>query len=143
MQKLNQLQSYLKDTFPKESTTLLFIFSLCCELLILLYLFFFFLWTTETLLPGFISFRVSLAPYFAVLLGATFGLSLLGEYLNLSFPKMVRFHKAFLTMGLLWGIIIITISLIDFPWWSIIGLLCFFIFVVYYFYNTFLQYEQK
>jgi hypothetical protein len=142
MQQLNQLQTYLKKSFPEDSLPLRFFFSLCCELLIILYLFFFFLWTTEVLLPGFISFRVSLAPYFALLLVFTYVLALLGEYLNLSFTKELPFQKTLLTFGFIWGIAIIAISLIDFPWWSILIILGFFIITVSYFYLSLFKTEK-
>ena len=136
MSLLTKLQSSLKEKFTFQKVALTFFFSLSCELLVILYLFFFFLWTAEVFLPGFISLRINLAPYIALLLGATFGLVALGEHLDLSFPDNIRFEKTLISLCFLWGFIIVSVSLIDFPWWTILFLLAIFIFTLVYFYQT-------
>ena len=136
----HQLLATLKkeDSFVK-SPTFAFLFSLCCELLLVLYLFFFFLWTAEIILPGFISLRINLAPYFATLLGFTFGLMYLGERAHYEFPRTFSLEKPLLILAILWSTGIVGLSLIKFPWWAIITLLITFLVVIFYFWKTLIQ----
>ena len=139
MLTLHTLTSFLKKDSLTKTPALAFVFSLCCELLIVLYLFFFFLWTTEIILPGFISLRIDLAPYFATLLGATFILMYIGQLAHYEFPKTFPFEKTLLSLATFWGLGIVVISLIKFPWWAIVTLVASFILVVFYFWKLLLQ----
>jgi hypothetical protein len=128
-----------KEGILVKSPTFAFFFSLSSELLLVLYLFFFFLWTAETILPGFISLRINLAPYFATLLGLTFGLMYLGERAHFEFPKTFSLEKPLLVLAILWSIGIVGISLIKFPWWAILSLVTCFLIVIYYFWRILLE----
>lgn len=139
----NWIQSFIlwvkeKDTLVK-SPLFAFFFSLSAELVLILYLFFFFLWTAEIILPGFISLRINLSPYFATLLGLTFGLMYLGQRAHYEFPKTSSFEKPLLILAILWSTSIVALSLIKFPWWAIISLLLAFFVIVFYFWKTLLE----
>lgn len=139
MSNLQRITSLLKKDSLTKTPLLAFCFSLSCELLLVLYLFFFFLWTTEIVLPGFISLRINLAPYFATLLGVTFLLMYIGQLANYQFSKTFPFEKTLLSLILFWGIGTITISLIKFPWWAILSLLVSFVVIVVYFWRILLE----
>ena len=128
-----------KEGVLVKSPAFAFFFSLSCELLLVLYLFFFFLWTAETILPGFISLRINLAPYFATLLGLTFGLMYLGEQAHYEFSQTFSLEKPLLVLAILWSVGIVGLSLFKFPWWAILSLIIFFLMVIYYFWKTLLE----
>ncbi|MCW1888601.1 MAG: hypothetical protein KIH67_003550 [Candidatus Moranbacteria bacterium] len=138
----NWIQSFVlwtKEDSLRKSPVVAFLFSLACELLLVLYLFFFFLWTAEIILPGFISLRINLSPYFATLLGFTFGLMYLGQQAHYVFPKNFSFEKPLFILAILWSTGIVGLSLIKFPWWAILSLLIAFFVIIFYFWKTLLE----
>lgn len=109
----------------KESGILAFGYSLLVELLALLYLLFLGLFTLEILLPGFVSVRINMAVFLATLIILTAGTAMLGRFLGAHFPATAPYEKLIVGTVIAWGIGIIGIALISFPWWSLAVLLAF------------------
>lgn len=99
----------------RTSGALTVLYALAVEALFIGYLYFIGLFTIETLLPTFITVRLSLTKFFFLLTLATFLLSLLGRFLNLSFPWNITRKSPLLWLGIIWSIGILTVSLIKFP----------------------------
>lgn len=90
------------------------VYALALEALFVGYLFFMGLFTVETLLPTFVTVRFSLTKFFFALIIATFLLSLLGQFLKLSFSWNISHKNPLLWLGILWGIGILAVSMIKF-----------------------------
>lgn len=116
-------------------------YTLSVEALAIGYLYFIGLFTLETLLPTFITVRFSLTLFFFFLLLATFLVALLGQFLELSFPFKITRKSPLFILGLLWGTGILVISLVKFPWWSIILISVLFLVCASLFWNIF--FEEK
>ncbi|MFZ3031827.1 MAG: hypothetical protein WA082_02215 [Candidatus Moraniibacteriota bacterium] len=114
---MNFLQKKLVDLLGQWRTTgtLQVVYALAVEALLIGYIYFIGLFTVETLLPTFITVRLSLTKFFFLLTLATFLLSLLGRFLNLSFPWNITKKSPLLWLGIIWSIGILTVSLIKFP----------------------------
>ncbi len=116
-------------------------YALFMEALIVGFIYFIGFFTVETLLPTFVTVRFSLTKFFFILIMATFVLSLLGRFLNISFSWNITKRDPLLWLGILWGIGILLVSLIKFPVWSIPLLIVLFFFSGYLFWNIF--FEEK
>lgn len=90
-------------------------YALLAEALLIGFIIFSGFFTLETLLPTFISVRISLAGFFMVLMLGTFALSLLGRYLDIDSVSGLRRRNPLIWIGILWAAGILTISLIKFP----------------------------
>lgn len=100
----------------KQSGTLLLIYALSAEALCIGYVFFAGLFTLETLLPTFVTVRLSLSAFFAILVLCTFVVALLGRFLQASFPWTFTMKSPLVILAILWAIGILALSLIKFPW---------------------------
>lgn len=103
----------------KDNGVLIVLYALLAEFLLLGYILFASFFTIETLLPGFVSERLSLSNFFALLLVLSFLLALLGRTLALHFPKQNLQKNPLLWIGILWAISILVVSLFQFPLWSL------------------------
>lgn len=99
----------------RTSGLLNMIYALGLETLFIGYLYFIGFFTLETLLPGFITVRFSLAKFFFALVLGTMLLSLLGRFLNFSFTWNFTKKSPALWIGFLWALGILTVSLMKFP----------------------------
>lgn len=91
------------------------LYALLAEGLLYGYLGFIALFTAETLLPTFITVRLSLTKFLFILVVLSFLLALLGRFLDIRYTKKVLKYDALFFLGLLWSIGILTISLYKFP----------------------------
>lgn len=117
------------------------LYALLAEALLIGFVFFATLFTVETLLPTFVTVRFSLTKFFFFLLIGTMGLSLLGHFLQASFPWNITKKNPLLWIGLLWGTGILLISLSKFPPLLIPILLFFFLVTAFLFWNIFSEEE--
>ena len=99
----------------RESELLSVIYALAAEALFIGYFYFIGFFTIETLLPTFVTVRFSLTKFFFVLIVMTMLLALLGRFLKVTFPWNITKKSPLLWLGILWGISILAISLIKFP----------------------------
>lgn len=90
-------------------------YALMSEALFIGYLFFIGLFTVETLLPTFVTARLSLTKFFFLLTLGALLLSLLGKFLNISFPWNISKKHPLLWLGILWTVGILAVSLFKFP----------------------------
>lgn len=98
----------------KENGFLLVVYTLLAEALVLGFFGFAGLFTLETLLPSFVTTRLSLTKFLFLLLSFTFALGLLGRYIDLSFHRPTK-KSPLIWMGLVWTLGILAISLYKFP----------------------------
>jgi hypothetical protein len=94
----------------------LVLYALGTEALCIAYIFLAGLFTLETLLPTFVTTRLSLSAFFAIVLVSTFILALLGRYLGTSFPWTFTWKSPLILLGILWATGILGLSLLKFPW---------------------------
>lgn len=113
------------------------IYALGVEALIIGFVFFAGLFTLETLLPTFVTVRLSLTKFFFVLILAGIALSLLGQFLLISLPTRLTKKSPLLWLGVLWSIGILTVSLMKFPLLLIPFLVIGFLLSGYLFWNIF------
>ncbi|MBP9728292.1 MAG: hypothetical protein KBD27_02850 [Candidatus Moranbacteria bacterium] len=112
-------------------------YALLAEALLIGFVFFAGLFTLETLLPTFVTVRLSLTKFFFFLVIGTMLLSLLGHFLQVSFPWNITKKNFLLWGGILWGIGILTLSLLKFPPLLIGIILLLFLASGYLFWNIF------
>lgn len=112
-------------------------YALAAEALFIGYLFFMSLFTLETLLPTFVTVRFSLTKFFFALTLGAFFVSLLGRFLNISFPWNITKKNPFLWLGSLWMVAILTVSLFKFPLVTIPLLIALFLLSGYLFWHIF------
>lgn len=91
------------------------IYALGVEALVIGFFFFAGLFTLETLLPTFVTVRLSLTKFFFALILASILLSLLGQFLSISLPTRLTKKSPLLWLGVLWSIGILVVSLMKFP----------------------------
>ncbi len=99
----------------KQSGNLLMIFALATEALCIAYIFLAGLFTLETLLPTFVTTRLSLSGFLAILLILTFVVALLGKYLEASFLWKCTWKSPLIILGIFWATGILGLSLLKFP----------------------------
>lgn len=121
----------------KENGLLTVCYALLSEALLLGYLGFAALFTIETLLPTFVTVRLSLTKVLFVLILLSFLLAALGRFLNLSFPFSLDKKSPLLWLGLLWMVAILAVSLLKFPLVVIVILIAGFLFIGYLFSQIF------
>jgi len=127
-----------------RSTGLLHIvYALLVETLFICFLYFCGLFTLETLLPTFVTERVSLATFLLILVTFTMFTSLLGRFLNISFPWQITKKSPLLWLGLVWGTSLLLVSLIKFPVALIPVLIVLFLLSGYLFWSLFFADEEK
>lgn len=137
------VQKKLVDLLGHWRTTgmLHVVYALAIEALFISSLYFIGLFTIETLLPTFITVRLSLTKFFFFLILATFLLSLLGRFLSLSFPWNITKKSPLLWLSILWSIGILAVSMIKFPFAMIPLLIALFLFSGSLFWSIF--FEEK
>lgn len=133
------LQKKLQAIFTqwRESGFLSVIYALLAEALLIGYLGFTALFTMETLLPTFVTARLSLAKFFAVLVLLSFALALLGRYLDIGFGWKTGKKNPLLWIGLLWTVAILAVSLYKFPIATIPVIIAGFLLVGFLFFRIF------
>ncbi len=90
-------------------------YALLAEALLIGFTVFAALFTLETLLPTFVAVRLNLATFLIILLIGSFLLSILGRFLNLDFASGLRRRNPLLSIGILWIVGILAVSLYKFP----------------------------
>lgn len=90
-------------------------YALLYEGILLGFLGFIALFTAETLLPTFVTVRISLAGYMAILVFLTLSLAWLGKFLDLSFSINFSFWNPWVILGIVWTSALLVISLYKFP----------------------------
>lgn len=118
------------------------VYALCAEALLIGYLYFIGFFTIETLLPTFVTVRLSLTKFFLFLLLTTFLVSLLGRFLMISFSWNITRKSPLLWLSILWAIGILAVSLIKFPLPLIPLLIGGFLFVGSLFWQIFFEKEH-
>lgn len=133
------IQKKIRDLLLRYKTTgtLHVGYALLAEVLIIGFVFFLGLFTIETLLPTFVTVRLSLTKFFFFLVIGTMILSLLGHFLQISFPWNITKKNLLLWAGVLWSIGILTLSLLKFPPLLIGCILLLFLVAGYLFWNIF------
>jgi hypothetical protein len=91
------------------------VYALLAEALLIGYVTFAGLFTIETILPTFISVRLSLTAFLALLFISSFLLAILGRFLDLDFTSGLRRRNPLLSIGILWMTSILALSLYKFP----------------------------
>jgi hypothetical protein len=111
------LNQKIKTAFEKwrVSGSLSVAYALLAEALLIGFVTFAGLFTIETILPTFISVRLNLTAFLALLLIGSFLLATLGRFLNIDFPSGLRWRNPFLWIGIVWTIGILAVSLYKFP----------------------------
>ncbi len=123
----------------KKNGSFAVLYALLAEGLLYGYLGFIMLFSLETLLPTFISVRLSLTLFFFVLISLSFVLALLGRFLEIDFKWSERENHLLIRIGILWGIGILALSLYKFPPILIPAILLAFFFIGYLFFKEFLD----
>lgn len=133
------IQKKISDLLLRSKATgLLHVgYALLAEALIIGFVFFLGLFTIETLLPTFVTVRLSLTKFFFFLVIGTMMLSLLGHFLQVSFPWNITKKNPLLWLGVIWSIGILTLSLLKFPPLLIGSILLLFLVAGYLFWNIF------
>ena len=117
------------------------IYALGVEALVIGFVFFTGFFTLETLLPTFVTVRLSLTKFFFVLILAGIALSLLGQFLLVSLPARLTKKSPLLWLGVLWSIGILAISLMKFPPLLFTLFIAFFLLSGYLFFQIFVEKE--
>ncbi|GEM_PF-4966701 len=91
------------------------LYALLCEMLVVGYLIFIALLTLESLLPTFVTARLSLSIFFMILTLGSFIVATLGNMLQTSFASGLRFRHPLAIISILWSAGIIALSLTAFP----------------------------
>lgn len=133
------IQKKISDLLLRyKATGLLHVgYALLAEALIIGFIFFLGLFTIETLLPTFVTVRLSLTKFFFFLVTGTMMLSLLGHFLQISFPWNITKKNPLLWLGVIWSIGILALSLLKFPPLLIGSILLLFLVAGYLFWNIF------
>ena len=121
----------------KQNGLLTVCYALLAEALIIGFLGFGALFTIETLLPTFVTFRFSLTTFFSVLILLTFVQSALGHFLKISFEWKLSKKNPLLWLGIFWMLGILAISLYKFPPLTIPVIIAGFFLVGYLFWKIF------
>lgn len=99
----------------KASGFLAVVYALLAEALFIGYLGFIGLFTIETLLPTFVTVRLSLTKFLFILVVLSVVLAAIGDTLDVSFRQTVSKKSPLLWIGLLWMLSILIVSLYKFP----------------------------
>lgn len=136
---MESLRKKMNDTLLHyRATGVLHVFyALLVEALLIGFVFFATFFTIETLLPTFVTVRLSLTKFFFFLVIGTMLLSLLGHFLSVSFSWNITKKNPLLWIGILWGIGIFALSLLKFPPLLIPILILLFLIVGFLFWNIF------
>lgn len=95
--------------------------------------------TVEALLPTFVTTRFSIALFIGGLILLLLLTSALGHFLALSFPRTLTLRHPLALLGLLWGVGLLLVSLVKFPFWSIPLIIALFLVSGYHFFQLFLE----
>lgn len=142
METLTKMFEQRLEKWEKGGSLLLF-YALLIELLVMGYVAFLGLFTLETLLPTFVTVRLSLVKFLFWLILLTYLAATLGERLGLGFPFRLTKKSPLLWLGALWLAGILAVSLMKFPLWAIALLIAGFFLTLYLLAGFFFDSEEK